>query len=297
LSQSRPPVINYEGSDYQQSFWEQGNRLYEDQVEAVALRRLLPTAGRLLLEIGAGAGRNTPRYAGFERVVLLDYSLTQLLQAAQRLGRTSRYTYVAADAYRLPFVDGLFDAATMIRTLHHMADPLLSLRQTRRVLQPGGTFILEYANKQNVKAILRYLLRRQSWSPFSPEAVEFAELNFDFHPRAVRDWLAQAGFGLERSLTVSHFRVGLLKRIVPLRLLVGMDALAQLTGDWWQLSPSVFTRSRAAGETPQAAAEAFFCCPMCRHAPLTEQPEALACSGCGRVWAMREGIYDFRNPI
>jgi SAM-dependent methyltransferase len=296
MSESRPPVINYEGSDYQQSFWEQGGRLYEDQVEAVALRRLLPDAGRLLVEIGAGAGRNTPRYAGFERVVLLDYSLTQLHQAAQRLGYSPRYTYVAADAYRLPFVDGLFDAATMIRTLHHMADPLLSLQQARRVLQPGGAFILEYANKQNLKAILRYLLRRQDWSPFTTEAVEFAELNFDFHPRAVRIWLSHAGFRLERSLTVSHFRMGLLKRILPLRLLVGLDSLAQLTGDWWQLSPSVFTRSRALGKTPLAAPGAFFCCPACSHAPLSEQPEALACPACGRKWAIREGIYDFRNP-
>ncbi len=57
----RPPVCDYEGSDYQSSFWEQGDRRYEDQVEAIALRRLLPPGGKLLLEVGAGAGRNTPR--------------------------------------------------------------------------------------------------------------------------------------------------------------------------------------------------------------------------------------------
>ena len=36
---------------------------------------------------------------------------------------------------------------------------------------------------------------------------------------------------------------------MPLRLLVWMDSLAQLTGDLWQFSPSVFVRSRAAGPT------------------------------------------------
>ena len=41
-----------------------------------------------MLELGAGAGRNTPRYAGFERIVVLDYSTTQLAQAQQRLGAT-----------------------------------------------------------------------------------------------------------------------------------------------------------------------------------------------------------------
>src|SRR5512139_3662 len=108
---TNPPVCNYEGSDYQTSFWDKGGREYEDRTEAIALRRLLPRSGRLLLELGAGAGRNTPRYQNFERVVLLDYSLTQLQQAQSRLGGSRRYIYVAADVYRLPFVPGLFDAA------------------------------------------------------------------------------------------------------------------------------------------------------------------------------------------
>ena len=95
-----PPVCNYEGSDYQTSFWERGGRAYEDAVESVALKRLLPTAGKLLLELGAGAGRNTPRYQGYDRVVLLDYSCTQLQQAQQRLGQQPRYTFVAADILR-----------------------------------------------------------------------------------------------------------------------------------------------------------------------------------------------------
>src|SRR5512140_3757891 len=68
--EKRPPVCDYEGSDYQTRFWEKGGREYEDLCEAIALRRLLPKKGQLLLELGAGAGRNTPRYQGFERVVL-----------------------------------------------------------------------------------------------------------------------------------------------------------------------------------------------------------------------------------
>jgi len=290
-----PPVCSYEGSDYQTSFWEQGGRSYEDQAEAVALRRLLPKGGRLLLELGAGAGRNTPRYSGYQRVVVLDYSRTQLEQAVQRLGQAERYVYVAADVYRLPFVDGLFDGATMIRVLHHMADAPLALRQVCRVLQPGAIFILEYANKQNFKAVMRYLFRRQSWSPFTLEPYEFTALNFDFHPRAVRKWLAESGFTLERQLTVSHFRLGLLKRLLPTRLLVGMDSLASLTGGLWQLSPSVFTRSRAVGSSTTAEAGAFFCCPACRHAPLDERAQSLACLSCGKEYPIKDGIYDFRG--
>ena len=296
--ESRPPVCDYEGSSYQTSFWERGGRQYEDRSEAVALRRLLPQSGRLLLELGAGAGRNTLRYAGFERVVLLDYSRTQLQQAREHLGQGSRYVYVAADIYRLPFVDGLFDAATMIRTLHHMADAPAALRQVRAVLQPGAAFILEYANKRNLKAVLRYLLRRQEWSPYGHEPVEFAELNFNFHPRAIRVWLKGLDFRIEKVISVSTFRVGILKRTVPTGILVGMDALFQWTGGVLPLSPSVFLRARAVGDMPPAAAlGAFFKCPACGHAPLEEKKEGLLCPACKKRWGFKDGIYDFKEPM
>ena len=292
-----PPVCDYEGSDYQTSFWDEGGRAYEDFAEAIALKRLLPRSGKLLLEVGAGAGRNTPRYQNYERIVLLDYSRTQLQQAQERLGASDRYIYVAADAYHLPFVDGLFDGATMIRTLHHMADAPAVLRQVRRVLQPASRFVLEYANKLNLKAIARYILRRQDWSPFTQEQVEFAALNFDFHPQTVRGWLKEIGFTLKRQLTVSHFRIGIIKKIFPAAFLAWLDSFAQLTGDWWQLSPSVFTLSESVGDTPIAPQGAFFQCPQCGHAPLVMTPEILVCSGCGRIYAIRNGIYDFREPI
>lgn len=290
-----PPVCDYDGSDYQTSFWEKGGRDYEDLVEAVALRRLLPKAGNILLEVGAGAGRNTPRYQGFGQVVLLDYSLTQLQQAQARLGRSNRYIYVAANVYNLPFVAGLFDCATMIRTLHHMSEAPRALAQIRQVLRPGADFILEYANKQNLKAILRYLLRRQSWSPFSREQVEFAPLNFDFHPSSIREWLLREGFSIERQLTVSHFRTAILKRTIPLSLLVKMDSLAQLTGNLWQLTPSVFVKAQAAGNTPAAEEGQFFRCPQCYNLELVETNGSLECTTCTRTWQIYDGIYNFRD--
>jgi ubiquinone/menaquinone biosynthesis C-methylase UbiE len=289
-----PPICDYEGSDYQQRFWEAGGRAYEDAAEVVALKRLLPPSGKMLLELGAGAGRNTPRYAGYERVVLLDYSRSQLEKAQAQLGQDERFAYVAADVYRLPFVDGLFDGATMIRTLHHMADARRALEGVRRVLQKDAIFILEYANKQNLKAVLRFTFRRQSWNPFTPEPVEFAALNFDFHPATVRSWLQASGFGVERQLTVSHFRIGLFKRVLPLRLLVWLDSLAQLSGDLWQLTPSVFVRCRALGTDLPVEANAFFRCPACGHAPLEDTPPLITCPACSRTYPVEGGIYDFR---
>jgi ubiquinone/menaquinone biosynthesis C-methylase UbiE len=294
MTDSRPPVCNYEGSDYQTSFWEQGGRSYEDQAEALALKRLLPPGGELLLELGAGAGRNTTRYTGYKQVVLLDYSLTQLQQAMERLGRTQQYIYVAADIYKLPFVDGLFDTATMIRTLHHMADPQAALKQIHNTLQPGAIFILEYANKQNLKAIMRFIIRRQAWSPFTTDSIEFEKLNFDFHPEAVRTWLKECGFDMQNQLAVSYFRLGLVKRTIPLTLLLGLERWLQITGSVCQLSPSVFTRSYVLGNTPKAQVGTFFKCPICGASDLKPQHMSILCQGCSREWAIRDGIFDFR---
>ncbi|GMV33965.1 MAG: hypothetical protein DCC59_04505 [Chloroflexi bacterium] len=297
---TNPPVCNYEGSDYQRSFWEQGGRAYEDRTEAIALKRLLPGGGRLMLELGAGAGRNTPRYSGFERVVVLDYSTTQLAQAQERLGRSSKYIYVAADVYRLPFRPGLFDAATMIRVLHHMADAPKALAQIQATLQPGAIFILEFANKLNLKAILRYFIGRQTWSPFTLEPVEFVKLNFDFHPKAIRKWLGGLGFSIDKTLTVSHFRLGLLKRLIPAKFLAALDGFFQPTGALFQLTPSVFVKAKLPGdadaEIPAAVID-LFKCPDCNGGNLLEKADHLTCPSCGAKWAVKDGIYDFRESL
>lgn len=296
-----PPVCNYEGSDYQQTFWEQGGREYEDRAEAIALKRMLPNSGKLMLELGAGAGRNTPRYTGFERIVLLDYSTTQLAQAQQRLGRSPKYIYVAADIYRLPFLDRLFDSATMIRALHHMADAPRALAQVRNILQPSGVFILEFANKLNLKSILRYWLGKQAWNPFTLEPVEFVKLNFDFHPKAIRNWLGGLGFSIEKTLTVSHFRLGLLKRFVPAGLLAALDGLFQPTGALWQVTPSVFLKAKVKGESQNVEIPSnvihLFKCPECGSGNLQEKNDHLLCPSCNARWAVNDGIYDFREKM
>lgn len=295
--QQTPPICDYEGSDYQERFWERGGREYEDLVEGVALERLLPEAGERLLEIGAGAGRHTPRYDGFKQVVLFDYSRTQLKQAQGRLGTSERLLYVVGDAYRLPFCPGVFDCATMIRTLHHIANPPQVLNQVRTVLHQGAVFVLEYANKQNLKAIARWLLQRQEWNPFEREIIEFAPINFNFHPAEVRKWLEEVNLGVDRQLTVSHFRLNLLKRTIPTRFLVKMDSLAQRTGDWWQLSPSVFVRATAEGTDRPTSSDSIFLCPECGATALEQEQKGSRCSHCGRLWGSQDGLIDFKEPL
>ena len=295
------PVCDYEGSAYRTEFWGAG-REYEDAAERVALRRLLPPAGRRLVEIGGGYGRLADLYSGYDEVVIFDYALSQLRQGQELWGDAGpggrpRYTYVAGDFYKLPFAPGTFDTVTIVRTIHHAADAPAVLRGVAQILAPGGAFVFEFANKRNLKAIARYLLRRQDWSPFDREPVEFVKLNFDFHPAWMRERLAEVGLRVREARTVSHFRVGFLKRVVPTGLLVALERLLQPTGALCQLTPSVFLRCTAGEAGSTAPPGAFFRCTVCGSTMLVAEGEALSCTDCGARFAVRDRIYDFRAPL
>jgi SAM-dependent methyltransferase len=295
----KPPVCDYEGSDYRTRFWEGQGRDYEDRVERIALRRLMPASGSTLIEIGAGFGRLADEYVGYDKVVLFDYSRSLLREGQAHLGDDPRFVYVAGNWYDMPFVDGLFETMVQIRTLHHAADAPALFRELARIARPDGQYILEFASKHNIKAILRYWLKRQTWSPFALEPVEFVDLNFDFHPRWIRQELMKAGFGPGRTLTVSHYRIALLKRLIPTGVLVALDSLAQWTGNWWQLAPSVFVHNEHPNVGGTAVSPTFFACPTCKTALGEVSDDRLTCTNpaCGHQWCVENGLYDFKEPI
>jgi ubiquinone/menaquinone biosynthesis C-methylase UbiE len=287
-------LCDYGESTYRTDFWEGQGREYEDLAERRALGRLLPPRGRRLLDIGAGFGRLSEFYAGYDQAVLLDYSPSLLREARDRLGHSPRHLYIAANFYAMPFAPASFDTAMMVRVLHHVEDVAALLSEVSRVLAGAGTFVLEHASKRHLKAILRFLLRRQDWSPFDPEPYEFVAMNFDFHPDWIRQRLAKSTFHVKRVLTVSHFRLPLLKRLVPAPLLAALDGLCQPTGAWWQLTPSVFLQAQAGGLPAAPADELVFRCPACGRDSLDRIPSALRCPACGRQWPIEDGIYNFR---
>ena len=298
MFESSRPVCDYEGSRYSTEFWTQ-EREYEDRAERIALKKLLPPRGGTLIEIGAGAGRLADLYLGYDRIVLMDYARSTLVEARERVmarlpDHAERFLFVAADLYALPFVDGLFDTVTMVRVMHHIADVPAALAGLAATLKPGATFVLEFANKRNLKAILRYLARRQSWSPFAPEPVEFVKLNFDFHPAWMEARLREAGFSVKNTLMVSTFRWALLKRLIPAQTLAAADGALQGLGALGQLTPSIFHQLQSPVAHCVAASGAFFRCPTCKSDKVAESPDAVACGQCGRAWPVREGIYEFK---
>ena len=287
---------NYEGSEYRTDFWEGKGRDYEDRAERIALRAMIPPGGERIVDLGAGFGRLADLYDGYQQVVLLDYSRSLLEEARQRLGDDPRFVFVAGNLYKLPFAEGALDAAVMVRVIHHLAEPGAGVREIGRVLADGRFLILEYANKRNIKAILRYWLRRQAHDPFSREPWEFVPLNFDFHPCHIGGLLEEAGLVRRAQRAVSGFRIGWLKRMFPATILAALDGALQVPTGPLALTPSVFVQAERPG-VAQPLNPSLFRCPECGSAELDEREAALVCGSCGRRWSRQGGIYDFREPV
>ena len=181
-------------------FWDGVAGAYERENERVgrihtqrfreALKRLRLTPGMRVLNVWCRAGGAVPYLRGAcggITLVNMELSLAMLKRAVPRYGGEN---FVQGSLHELPFGGGAFDAALSLETLEHVPDPLRFLTEIRRVLVPGGSFVMS----------------------LPPSAAEWtAALNdrFKFHhgegphrfiaPDEVKRMLAEAGFTL-----VSH---------------------------------------------------------------------------------------------
>jgi len=112
--------------------------------EMAAFRRLadLP-AGATVLDMGCGRGTSVRLILEMfrpARLAAFDIDAAAIEQARRRLAPLLGDTVDlrVADATRLPFGDAEFDAALELGMLHHIPDWRAALRETARVLKPGG---------------------------------------------------------------------------------------------------------------------------------------------------------------
>ena len=102
---------------------------------------------RRALDLGCGNGRHAELLADHvDRVVGLDVSRGLLTEARTRAAeRDFSVDLVHGDAARLPFVDGGFDLAVYVATLHHLQSRdarVASLSELARVLTPEGRAVV-----------------------------------------------------------------------------------------------------------------------------------------------------------
>ncbi len=96
--------------------------------------------GATVLDLAAGTGDiafEVKRRHPSAEVIAGDFSIGMLAQGKRR-DAGGRLRWVACDAMRLPFADGVFDAVAFGYLLRNVADIHRTLREIARVLKPGG---------------------------------------------------------------------------------------------------------------------------------------------------------------
>ena len=101
-----------------------------------AFLALLPSPGRKTLDLGCGEGRLSRDLAALGHTIVgIDASPTML--GAAREAAPEIETHLA-DAAALPFPDGAFDCVVAFMSLQDVDDLEGALRESARVLEPGG---------------------------------------------------------------------------------------------------------------------------------------------------------------
>ena len=101
--------------------------------------------GEKVLDLCCGSARSVApvaRRTG-RTVVGVDISAAMLAQGKRHgLDAGLRFAPVRADAFRLPFADGTFDAVTIAWGLRNLRPESDALAEIQRVLRPGGTLVV-----------------------------------------------------------------------------------------------------------------------------------------------------------
>ena len=310
---TRTAIVDYDsnGFDYR-TYWD--GRRYEQRAEEHALGRLVPRLGRprWLVDFGGGFGRNAAHYSAIaDRYVLVDYSANNLDAATTVLAgdvAAGRAFLVRADLNALPFVDAGFEAAIVVRVLHHLPDITGALAEMGRVV--GHRWLLDIPIKHHALGLLRAAARGELRSVLDP-APRVTGTSTDpfrnFQLAAVRRLLT--GYGWDSRVVASVNNLRRWDRRLPAGLVRALDPAAHLaesaaqrigTG-WWGPNqfvlaerpvPVAFHASADRVPPSVAALAGRMACPHCRGG-LAWTPDAATCRRCDRRYARVGSYWDF----
>lgn len=161
--------------------------LYDLAFEIMSLK-----GGDQLMEIGFGNGNHFPEYFRIESKLSIkgvDFSPDMCEEATSRnpdLIKEEKLSIHCESTSSLPFRDHSFDLAIALNVIYFLDPPEIHLKEIRRVLKPGGYFLIGYRPKHSI------------------EHLEFTHQNFTlYEPDELRALLEKNGFKTVREETKS----------------------------------------------------------------------------------------------
>lgn len=296
-------IVDYSGFDFAR-LWTGRERVTEVE-QAIVGRALASGDRRRLLEVGTGFGRLLgPLESLGQEVVATDLDLDRLRSVRVR-SQSSSVVRVAANLYHMPFVDGAFTGATMVRLHHHLLDPATALEEVGRVLRGGARLVVSYRPRPSVGTVvddLQRALRSPGAGPFRSVTFSRGEVVLSTRPFPIRvagrrQFVAEArrvGFELEpRSEVGAGF-----EEYSPLRRLPA-ELWVRLGTDFGRAPgfPTRFSILTRTGSSPGAlpGLSRILACPRCREPqPTWFEAAALLCRGCGFVGTRHGPVLDLR---
>ena len=236
-------------------------RDYEHQSEVLAIKAFLQKIKKIntTLEIGAGFGRLMPSY-GFraKKIILSDPSSKTLKVARESYADKKNVKYIHSSLENLTSKvrPSTVSLIVMVRVFHHIEDANEIFKITRRLLEPNGYFIFEFANKAHIKATLReffkgnfrYLKDHTTTDIRSKKNIKNKTIRFqNYHPAKITKLLKDNNFEVIETRSVSNVRSPFLKTILPTDLLVSIDGLFQHVLSYISFGPSIFVLARKRG--------------------------------------------------
>lgn len=165
------------------------------------------------LDVGCGEGVFTRELAlrGFDVTgVDVDVDAIAAAEHNKKLLQVEYQTRVG-DAAHLPFADGSFEQVISTDVIEHVAEPITALREIRRVLKPGGTFVVTVPTP-------KYLAHPFFNYDFSQHLKNIGHIHHGWFSEEFARMLASANFRVDEYRYYGHWPLQLFMEIAFIKM-------------------------------------------------------------------------------